>query len=58
MNVNFLSIAEREYVEAIEYYNQEQPGLGFEFAAGVDSAIQRILELSWFSVKWNFPILK
>ena len=44
MNVNFISVAEREYFEAIEYYNQEQPGLGFEFAAEVDSAIQRILE--------------
>ncbi len=44
MNVNFLSVAEREYFEAIEYYNQEQPGLGFEFAAEVDSVIQRILE--------------
>jgi len=33
MTVRFLSVAEQEYVEAIDYYNTEKPGLGYEFAA-------------------------
>ena len=44
MKVTFLSIAQREYADTVNYYNQENPGLGYEFAAAVDEAIQLITE--------------
>lgn len=44
MTTRFLSIANREYVDAVNYYNQEKPGLGYEFAAAIDEAIQLIAE--------------
>lgn len=37
--------AEGEFQAAVGYYNQESPGLGYEFAAEVKSAFQRIKEL-------------
>jgi hypothetical protein len=40
MKVTFLSIAQREYADTANYYNQDNPGLGYEFAAAVDEAIQ------------------
>ena len=42
MKVKYLSIANSEYREAIDYYNEEQTGLGYEFAIEVDEAIERI----------------
>lgn len=44
VNVVFLAPAERELDEAIDYYNQQQPGLGFgfEFAVEVRRALDRI----------------
>lgn len=42
MNLRILSCAEREFAEAVDYYNHERPGLGFEFAAEVKSALDRI----------------
>jgi plasmid stabilization system protein ParE len=43
VKVTFLSIAEAELAEALEYYEEQQPGLGFQFAAEVDTAIERIV---------------
>lgn len=42
MNIRILSCAERELVDAVDHYNQEQPGLGFVFAAEVQKALDRI----------------
>ena len=44
MEVRFLSVAEAEFAEAVEYYNREKPGLGVEFAAEIDAAIGRIID--------------
>lgn len=32
MNARFLSPAQNELHKAIKYYNEQRPGLGFEFA--------------------------
>ncbi len=42
MNVRILSAAEYEFLDAVHYYNDECPGLGFEFAAEVQNTIDRI----------------
>ena len=42
MTVRILSCAEQEFVEAVEYYNDQCPGLGYEFAAEVVKALERI----------------
>jgi hypothetical protein len=42
VNVNFLSAAEKELDEEIDYYNVQRSGLGFEFLDQVQSAINRI----------------
>jgi plasmid stabilization system protein ParE len=42
MNVRILSVAEQEFMDAVSYYNSESPGLGFEFAAEVQTAVERI----------------
>ena len=44
MNVEFLSPAEDEFVDAIAYYNLQSEGLGFEFAAEVTRTIGRIIQ--------------
>ncbi len=44
MKVEFLSVAEREFAEAVEYYNQESEGLGFKFAAEVKRTLERIVQ--------------
>ncbi len=49
MKVDFLSIAETELNEAIEYYNKQSEGLGFEFAYEVQKTIERII---WFPEAW------
>ncbi len=38
-----LSCAERELVDAVDYYNAERPGLGYEFAGEVQKTLERIL---------------
>jgi hypothetical protein len=40
--VRFLSCAEDEFAQAVRYYNEQSPGLGFEFAAEVRRASGRI----------------
>jgi hypothetical protein len=43
MKIRILSCAEQELVDAIDYYNEQLPGLGFEFAAEVKSTLSRIV---------------
>ena len=43
MRVEFLSCAETELREAVHYYNDQSPGLGFEFAAEVKKTLARIV---------------
>ncbi|MEI6639504.1 MAG: hypothetical protein WCL46_07285 [Chlorobium sp.] len=33
MNILILSFAEEEFAEAVDYYNEQCPRLGYEFAA-------------------------
>ncbi|MEM7535577.1 MAG: type II toxin-antitoxin system RelE/ParE family toxin [Chloroflexota bacterium] len=44
MDVRFLSIAEEEFFDAIDYYNEQQEELGFEFADEVRRTIDQIVE--------------
>jgi plasmid stabilization system protein ParE len=40
----FASAAQREYDEAIFWYDEQQPGLGDEFEAEINDVIQEILK--------------
>jgi hypothetical protein len=42
MNLLILHDAVREFERAVDYYNNERPGLGYEFAAEVRNAFNRI----------------
>ena len=42
MKVRFLEIAQAEFENGVDYYNQESPGLGYEFADEVLKTIARI----------------
>lgn len=42
MSVQFLSCAEQEFAEAVAWYNEQSPGLGFDFAAEVKRTISRM----------------
>jgi plasmid stabilization system protein ParE len=42
MKVRFLQIAKRELDDAVDYYNRERPGLGYELLWEVFFAIDRI----------------
>lgn len=44
MKLGMLSVARKELLEAVEYYNGERPGLGFEFAAEFKNTVLRIVE--------------
>ncbi|MBI2301442.1 MAG: type II toxin-antitoxin system RelE/ParE family toxin [Armatimonadetes bacterium] len=44
MNVRLLAVAEVELAEAVDYYNGQSEGLGFEFAAEVRQTLERIVE--------------
>ena len=43
MRIAFLSCAEAELHDAIHYYNEQSPGLGYEFAAEVKKTLERIV---------------
>jgi len=43
MTIRFLSVACTELTEAVDRYNRECPGLGYEFADAVQQTLQRIL---------------
>ena len=42
VNVRFISIAEQELLDAFQWYEHEQPGLGFALIEEVDRAIHRV----------------
>ena len=42
MKIRVLSCAEKEFAETIDYYNEQCPGLGYEFAAEVKNTFERI----------------
>lgn len=42
MRVEILSCAEAELAEAVDYYNHQCAGLGYEFAAAVKATFDRI----------------
>ena len=44
MIVEFLDVAEAEFLKAISYYNDQSEGLGYEFAAEVKRTIGRIIQ--------------
>ena len=44
MIVRILSCAEEELGRAVSYYNEQCPGLGFEFAAEAKTALARIVD--------------
>ena len=43
MNIRFLACAEQEFAESVDYYNEQFPGLGYEFAAEVKNTLNRIV---------------
>lgn len=45
MQLVFRPEAERELLEAQAWYEQRSPGLGFEFARAVESAVARALRM-------------
>ena len=45
MKTRFLEIADWELAESILYYENERPGLGTEFHAEVNSALDRIEQM-------------
>lgn len=42
MKIRVLSCAEQEFAETVDYYNEQCPGLGYEFAAEVKNTFDRI----------------
>ncbi len=42
MRILVLSCAEDEFAEAVDYYNEQRHGLGFEFASEVQRTFKRI----------------
>jgi plasmid stabilization system protein ParE len=42
MKIRFLSFAQQELDEAVEYYNHEVPGLGKDFVAEIRAVLERI----------------
>jgi hypothetical protein len=46
MRARFLQVAKRELDDAVDYYNREKPGLGYEFLWEVFFAIDRIKQFS------------
>ncbi|MBI2300110.1 MAG: type II toxin-antitoxin system RelE/ParE family toxin [Armatimonadetes bacterium] len=44
MTIRLLAVAEVELEEAVDYYNSQSEGLGYEFAAEVRQTLARIAE--------------
>ncbi|MDO9043455.1 MAG: type II toxin-antitoxin system RelE/ParE family toxin [Desulfocapsaceae bacterium] len=42
MNIIILAHAEQEFIEAVDYYNVQCPGLGYEFATEITTTLNRI----------------
>jgi len=43
MRIRVLTCADQELADAVDYYNKQCPGLGYEFAAEVKSTLSRIV---------------
>jgi plasmid stabilization system protein ParE len=43
VTVSYHPAAEQEYLEAIDYYEEREPGLGLDFATEVVAGVERIL---------------
>jgi len=48
--VRFLLAAEQEFIETVKYYNCQNAGLGFEFAAEVRYTLDRIIQ---YPIAWH-----
>jgi len=50
--IQFLLAAEQELLETVIFYNSQNAGLGFEFAAEVRSTLTRIIQypLAWHTL--------
>jgi hypothetical protein len=44
VTANFLTPASIELADAIEYYEDQRPGLGYEFLSEVEAAINKIIQ--------------
>ena len=55
MNILILSYAEEEFAEAVDYYNEQCSGLGYEFTAEVKRAFDRI---KVFSEAWQLFLVR
>ena len=55
MKVEIISVAEIEFKEAVDYYNNESEGLGYEFALELEKTIERILQYpeAWSEISVN-----
>lgn len=55
MNVRYLSIAEEELAQAIEYYESKETGLGLRFYTEYRSALKRVIVYpgAWFPLSEN-----
>jgi len=50
MKIDVIAVAEQEFFEAVEYYNDQRPGLGYEFAAEITNTMKRIVD---FPKAWS-----
>ena len=50
MKIDIIAVAEQEFFEAVEYYNDQRPGLGYEFAVEITSTMKRIVD---FPKAWS-----
>jgi hypothetical protein len=55
VNVRYLSVAEEELGQAIEYYEDKEVGLGLRFYAEYRAALERILAYpdAWYALSEN-----
>ena len=44
MTVEFTTRAREEWSEAVDYYNEQRAGLGYEFVLEVERAIERVTQ--------------
>lgn len=54
MNIRFLTPASVELTDAVDYYEDQRPGLGYEFLSEVEAAIDKIIQ---FPDAWT-PLTK
>jgi hypothetical protein len=53
MNIQFLEPAQAEFSEAVNYYNVQTEGLGFEFSDEVQATITTVISIPWKGC-WGF----